>query len=207
MKNKNITLLAAFTIGIAMAPLTHASVNTIPSFEKTIQDGKSVSFVVKVTYLGNPVDGASVSVMKEGKTLAQSTSDAKGNASIKVDDYKGGATDLQITKEGYKTQVLTGFILKDGNDYKFALVRGTGTITTAIASNLDKIVEKSTNEIRKQAEKEEKARNATEEANENTKSSQENATEYAEQTKEEKEKREVAKAEAAEKRAASKETT
>src|SRR5690554_4811230 len=108
MKNKNIALLATFAIGVIITPITYASNHFVSTIESVYQAGKTVSFSVNVSYLGKPVDGASVAVIKEGKSLAESKTDAKGNVTLKIDEYKGERTTLQIQMEGYKTQVLTG---------------------------------------------------------------------------------------------------
>src|SRR5690554_1596354 len=162
MKNKNIALIASFTLGAILAPVSYSAAKeaVMPSFQ--IQEGKTVTISVNINYLGNPLDGVSASIVKDGKVIAESISDAKGKAVLKVDNYELGAVDLQLKKEGYQTQIMSGLILKNGSDYKFSLTKGTGVVTTEISTGINKIEEKSTEELEKLAKQEEKAKQKAE---------------------------------------------
>src|SRR5690554_989828 len=149
MKNKNIAILPSLTFGALISTLTYASVNKLHSSGFVSQEATTVTITVTVNYLGQPLYGVSDSIIKDGKIVSESISDSKGKAVIKVDNYTVGAVDLQLKKEGYQTQILSGLILKNGSDYKFSLTKGTGVVTTEVPTGIDKIESKSADEIEK----------------------------------------------------------
>src|SRR5690554_2814146 len=189
MKNKNIALIASFTLGAIITPVSYSSANEMYTIERVVQDAKSVSITVYVNYLGKSMDGVAASIIKDGKVVAESITDSKGKAVIKVDNYEVGAVDLQLKKEGYQTQILSGLILKNGSDYKFSLTKGTGVVTTEVSTGIDKIESKSADEIEKIAKQEEKARQAAESSKQDAEKSQEKAGTYTEAAKAEEQKR------------------
>src|SRR5690554_4410895 len=205
MKNKNIVLLTTFALGLSLTPLTYAANNHKFIIEQVSKQGKDVKFTVKVTYLGEAVDGASVSIVKDGKTLTSSTTASNGKASIKLSNYTNEATTLKIEKEGFKTQLLTGFILLDGSDYKFAMVKGSGTISTAVASDVAAIDRKGEDAVTKQKEKEAKAKQQAEKAQKKAEDSKEDAADYAEKAKQEEQRMKEIEEAAAAKRSAAEE--
>src|SRR5690554_404017 len=104
MKNKNIALIASFTLGAIFTPIAYTSANEVNTIVHVVQEGKTVSITVNINYLGKPLDGVSASIVKDGKVIVESISDSKGKAVLKVDNYDVSAVDLQLKKEGYQTQ-------------------------------------------------------------------------------------------------------
>src|SRR5690554_3793027 len=188
MKNKNIFLIVSFTLGTILSPLACVAANEKNATSSTLQEGKTVTITVNVNYLGSALDGVSASIVKDGKAIAESTTDTRGKALIKVENYTVGAVDLQLKKEGYQTQILSGLILKNGSEYNFSLTKGTGVVTTAVSTGINKIEEKSTEEIAKLEAKEAKAKEAAEASKLEAEKAAAKAGEYTEAAKAEAEK-------------------
>src|SRR5690554_6496797 len=82
MKNKNIAIIASLTFGALISPLMYASVNELHSSGFVSQEATTVTITVTVNYLGQPLDGVSASIIKDGKIVSESMSDSKGKAVI-----------------------------------------------------------------------------------------------------------------------------
>lgn len=152
MKRQNITLIASLILGVTLTPIASSFANN-NVIETTIKDTKSVSITIKIDYLGEPTEGVTATLVAAGATMVEGVTDAKGRVTLKVDNYDGGAVDLQLMKEGYQTQILSGMLLRDGSKYVFSMVKGTGAVTTEISNNIDEIKTKSTETIEKSNQK------------------------------------------------------
>ena len=89
---KNLIL---FGIIAATINLNAAAINN--SIDKNIDkttNVSSVKFSVNVTYSGNPLSGASVNVMQDGKSIGSATTNEKGTATINIADYNGSIVSI-----------------------------------------------------------------------------------------------------------------
>ena len=160
MKKRYITVLIAgaliSTHGLATTNLIQSNISS--------HSMAPLSIGVQITYLGEALSGVSVSVTQDGKSLGSSNTDNNGDAKISVSDYNNRPVTLELKKDGYQTQIMTGMLLKNGSKYEFSMVKGTGTITTEISTGIAKTEDKIQNQIEKSEGNTEKYISETEKA-------------------------------------------
>lgn len=158
-KGKLITIISIF-IGLIITSSTYSIANE-NNFKVIHQESESIRIKIKVEYLGNPLEGAIVSIVDNGKVLAKSTTNRKGKVKITINDLGAKTVNLKIMKEGYKTQVLSGIILVNKSKYEFSLMKGVGITTSEVETDIPDIKEKGAEKVEKFKKKEEKYQEKT----------------------------------------------
>ncbi len=151
MKTNYIALLFLF-LGSVNFSAAHSSSFT-SCFEMLQQEVKSIKVKIRVEYLGNPLEGVSVSIIDNGRVLAKSTTDKKGKVKISIKDLSVKTVDLKLSKQGFKTQLLSGIILIDKSKYEFSLEKGDGVTKSVVETDIPNIEAKSAEKIQKHLEK------------------------------------------------------
>ena len=142
---KNLIL---FGIIAATINLNAAAINN--SIEENIDKTTNVSnvrFSVNVSYSGNPLPGASVNVMQDGKSIGAATTNAKGTATINIANYNGKLVSITTSLAGYQSNTIEGTALSNGKSVNISLIKGTGSTTTAIESKVESIYSKSEDKL------------------------------------------------------------
>jgi hypothetical protein len=161
---KNLIL---FGILVASINLNAAVINN--SIEENINQTANVSnvkFSVNVTYSGNPLSGASVNIMQEGKSIGSATTNIKGSAAFNIANYNGKLVSIKTSLAGYQSNTIEGTALSSGKSVNISLIKGIGSTTTIVESKVESIYSKSEDKVNKIGKKAEQHVADTEKAHE-----------------------------------------
>jgi hypothetical protein len=140
--NKGLAVIVFTTMWATVG--LYANILPVSAFrmDRTAHQKTKATISIEVSYLGNAVKGATVSIIEDGNTLTSATTNRRGKTDLSVSNYALSPVTLYIKKEGYQTHLLIGLILKNGSDYEFSLVKGNGTITTEVSTDMQNIKSK-----------------------------------------------------------------
>ena len=169
MKMKSILVATLLLVGTPF--LSNASQGTKIEISELKHGAIKVS--VKVLFGTSPLEGATVSIIEKGQSVSQATSDSKGIAGLSITDYHNSPVNIEVKMDGYQTHILSGVYLKNGRQYDIALVKGSGTITTEVTSNVSEIEAKGAEKVTKIEEKTEKIQSDVEKTAAQAESAQE----------------------------------
>ncbi len=143
---KNLIL---FGILVASINLNAAVINN--SIEENINQTANVSdvkFSVNVTYSGNPLSGASVKVMQEGKSIGSAITNVKGTVTINIANYNGKLVSITTSLAGYQSNTIEGTTLSNGKSINISLTKGTASATAIPESKVESIYSKSEDKVK-----------------------------------------------------------
>ena len=103
----------------------------------------NVKFSVNVTYSGNPLSGASVNVMQEGKNIGSAITNIKGTVTINIANYNGKLVSITTSLAGYQNNTIEGTTLSNGKSINISLTKGTSSATAIPESKVESIYSKS----------------------------------------------------------------
>ena len=162
---KNLILFAILAASINLNAATSSTLLEEIIFKTT--NLANVKFSVKVTYSGNPLAGASVNVLQEGKSIASAITDIKGTVTINIANYNGKLVSITTSLMGYQNNTMKGTALSNGKSINISLTKGTGSAAAA-ESKVESIYSKSEEKVNKIEKKTEHHITDTEKANEKT---------------------------------------
>ena len=169
---KKITVLVALIIS---GSLTLSANNIAKEINTEVVNVEAISIKVNVTQNGQGVVGATVTVTSQGKTLGTGVSDMKGNANIKIAEYKSEVVDITTTMKDMQTVTLSGAVLKNNSSYEVKLqkfVEGMDAVSIIkIDNNIGKIIDKSEAKVENLNSKTEDATQKAEELKKETEES------------------------------------
>ena len=110
---KNIIIVATLLASFSMQANTVSNHTTAPL---TINELESANVSVIVTTGNTPLNGATVSILQNNKEIGGAIADARGNVTIKLENYNGQAVDIRSSKNGFQTVILHGALLKNEQD-------------------------------------------------------------------------------------------